>query len=373
VQLSPDTPASPAAPGHGPIFIVGPMGSGTTLMRLIVDSHDNIAIAQETSIMRAYLAHKWIPFHRHGGEWYGRLGWSDEELDDRMREFYTGMFERFAKEQGKSRWGDKTPWHTWHLRELAHLWPDAVFIAMVRHPGAVTASVSERFRQSWGGAAVHWVNTTTEQVQCAVELGDRLLMVRYEDLVTEPDATLREIFAWLDEPWSDRLLEHDKVHAERGTAKKVEGATRSDKPIATDRIAAWADDRTPEQLAVLRERAGELAPFYGYDMDDPTALSPMVTGTDGPRRRTLTGTEVAARKAEFPELKAELEKEITPWAGNRMLTPDAVGIVRGAGRKAAKKAAPAAPKAATAAGRAVDTAVVRGRQLARKARGRFSR
>ena len=92
-----------------PIFIVGPMGSGTTLMRLIVDSHDNIAIAQETSIMRAYLAHKWIPFHRHGGDWYGRLGWSDDELDERMREFYAGMFERFAAGQGKKRWGDKTP------------------------------------------------------------------------------------------------------------------------------------------------------------------------------------------------------------------------------------------------------------------------
>ncbi len=173
--------------GGRPIFIVGPMGSGTTLMRLIVDSHDNIAIAQETSIMRAYLAHKWIPFHRHGGDWYGRLGWSDDELDVRMREFYAGMFERFAAGQGKKRWGDKTPWHAWHLRELARVFPDAVFIAMVRQPGAVATSVSERFRLNWDGAVNHWVNTTTEQVQRGIELGDRLLMVRYEDLVTSPE------------------------------------------------------------------------------------------------------------------------------------------------------------------------------------------
>ena len=82
------TATGDAAHNGGPIFIVGPMGSGTTLMRLIVDSHEHIAIAQETSIMRAYLAHRWIPFHRHGGDWYGRLGWSDDELDARMREFY---------------------------------------------------------------------------------------------------------------------------------------------------------------------------------------------------------------------------------------------------------------------------------------------
>ena len=367
-------PASREPARGGPVFIVGPMGSGTTLMRLIVDSHDNIAVAQETSIMRAYLAHKWIPFHRHGGEWYGRLGWSEDELELRMREFYGGMFERFAAEQGKPRWGDKTPWHTWHLREIATLFPDAVFIAMVRHPGAVATSVSERFRQSWDGAVTHWVNTTSEQVQRGIELGDRLLTVRYEDLVTEPETTLREVFDWLDEPWSDRLLEHDKVHAERGTAKKVEGSTRSDKPIATDRIAAWTENKTPEQLAVLATKAGALAPFYGYDIADATALAPM-TAPGSTHSKTLTGTEMARHKAEFPELAAELEREITPWAGNKMLTPGAFDIIAGAGRKAAKKgaAAPSSPVAATSSGRAVDAAVVRGRQLARKARARFAR
>ncbi len=326
----------------GPIFIVGPMGSGTTLMRLIVDSHEHIAIAQETSIMRAYLAHRWIPFHRHGGDWYGRLGWSDEELDLRMHDFYAGMFERFAASQGKHRWGDKTPWHAWHLRDLGRVFPDAVFIAMVRQPGAVASSVSERFRQTWGGAVTHWVNTTTEQVQRGIELGDRLLLVRYEDLVTDPETTLREVFGWLDEPWSDRLLEHEKVHAERGTATRVEGASRSDRPIATDRVAAWADGRTEQQLTVLSERAGKLARVYGYDVQDAAVLEPM-TVPGSPRQRTLTGTELAVRTALFPELEAELGRDITPWAGNGMLTPDAFGLVKGEGRKPAAPQRPQRP------------------------------
>ena len=146
---------------------------------------------------------------------------------------------------------------------------------MVRHPGAVASSVSERFRQSWGGAVTHWVNTTTEQVQRGIELGDRLLLVRYEDLVIDPERTLREVFGWLDEPWSDRLLEHEKVHAERGTATKVEGASRSDQPIATDRVAAWTDGKTEQELTVLAERAGKLARVYGYDVQDAAALEPM--------------------------------------------------------------------------------------------------
>jgi hypothetical protein len=337
-----DTPVQTT--GGKPIFIVGPMGSGTTLLRLIVDSHDNIAIAQETSIMRAYLAHKWIPFHRHGGDWYGRLGWSDDELDERMREFYGGMFERFAAQHGKARWGDKTPWHAWHIREINRLFPDAVIIATVRHPGAVAGSVSGRFRLGWAGAVSHWINTETELVQRGRELGDRLLMVRYEDLVLDPEATLREVFDWLGEPWSPRLLEHHLVHSERGTARKVEGATRSDQPISTERIAAWAEDVSDDDIALLRKRVDGLAGFFGYDLDDPHRVTPL--GVDGsPRRKTLTGAELGRRRDDFPEL-VQLDEPKTPWGGNRMLTPEALGIVspkKGAAKKAAAKKAAAKP------------------------------
>ncbi len=46
----------------GPIFIIGAMGTGSTLLRLMLDSHDDIAIPQETGFMRAYNAHQYIPF-----------------------------------------------------------------------------------------------------------------------------------------------------------------------------------------------------------------------------------------------------------------------------------------------------------------------
>ena len=46
----------------GPIFIVGPMGSGTTLMRLVLDSHEHIGIPPETGFMRGYKALRFTPF-----------------------------------------------------------------------------------------------------------------------------------------------------------------------------------------------------------------------------------------------------------------------------------------------------------------------
>jgi hypothetical protein len=63
-----------AIPTRGPIFIVSAMGSGSTLLRLILDSHDRIAIPQETGFMRAYNAHQFVPFKWSGRNWAKRMG-----------------------------------------------------------------------------------------------------------------------------------------------------------------------------------------------------------------------------------------------------------------------------------------------------------
>jgi hypothetical protein len=91
-------------------------------------------------------------------------------------------------------------------------------------------------------------------------------------------------------------------------------------------------------MQVLVDRVGELAGFYGYDLTNPETLTPFDVPSS-PGRVTITGTMLAERIAMFPGLKAELERDITPWAGNRMLTPEAFGVLAGPGRKA--DAAPA--------------------------------
>ena len=111
------------------------MGSGSTLIRLILDSHERIGIPQETGFMRAYQAHQFIPLKWSGRNWARRMGWSREELDQELAAFYDRIFSRYIESQGKARWGDKTPLHTWHVDGMARLYPDAQFIGMIRHPG----------------------------------------------------------------------------------------------------------------------------------------------------------------------------------------------------------------------------------------------
>jgi hypothetical protein len=159
--------------------------------------------------------------------------------------------------------------------------------------------------------------------------------------VLDPEATLREVFAWLEAPWSPRLLEHHLVLGERGAPRKVEGGARTDAPISTERISAWTEEATEENVAYLKSKADGLFEFFGYDPDDPDALAPLtVEGTA--RVKTLTGAELARRRDAFPEL-TQLDKPMTPWFGNRMLTPEAIGVATPKSKRAAAKAAAAPP------------------------------
>ncbi len=274
------------------------MGSGTTLLRLMLDSHPHIAIPPETGFMRAYKAHRHIPFKHSGRGWARRLGWTDDELDGLLRELYDTLFMRYAEQHGKRRWGEKTPIHTWHVDAMARLFPDARFVGIIRHPGAVVASNMRRWRHSMPKAAIHYDRYARELARQAARRPARFVVLRYEDLVLQPEPVMRELLAWLDEPWADEVLAHDEVQAARGGRRVVEGRTVVDDPIDVSRISAWVGRLEPVKRERLAARVGRLAAFYGYRMEDPAVLEPLA----GDGRAVARGDEIAARMAVFADL-----------------------------------------------------------------------
>ena len=292
--------AGPLKPAQrrGPIFIVGAQGSGSTLLRLILDSHDNIAIPQETGFMRAYNAHQFIPFKWSGRNWAMRMGWSREELDQELAAFYHRIFSRNVERHGKQRWGDKTPFHTWHIDDMARVFPDALFVGIVRHPGGNVASNMSRFGHPFQQAVSHVNRYNRELARQADNHRDRFAIVRYEELVLRSEPLLRELLEWLGEPWSERVLEHHTVQAEREGRQTVEGQSRRDDPIDASRISKWQTTLTERQQRALGRSLGRLGSFFGYSVDDPLALEPL--GRDG--ELLISGATIGARIDRYPDL-----------------------------------------------------------------------
>jgi Sulfotransferase family len=290
-------PLTPAA-GHGPILIIGAMGSGTTLLRLMLDSHPHIAIPPETGFMRAYNAHQFIPFKWSGRNWAKRLGWSREELDGELAQFYERLFMRYVEHHGKRRWGEKTPLHTFHIDDMARLYPESVFVGMVRHPGGAVASCMSRFGHSFDRATYHYLRYTKEIARQAARYGDRFAVLRYEDLVLQPERSMRELLAWLGEPWSDEVLAHHTIQSSRGGTMKAEGKNRVDEPIDVSRIEKWTRTLNEPARRNVAQRLGALGEFFGYAMQDPRAFAPL--RADG--SPIVHGADVDARIDRFPAL-----------------------------------------------------------------------
>ncbi len=254
--------------GGGPVFLVGSMRSGSTMLRLILDSHPSIAIGPETGFMRAVQATKEIPNFTPGRGWYRQLGWTDEEFDARLREFYDGTFRRYAAEQGKPRWGEKTPFHTGHIAAMADLFPDSVFVGIVRHPGAVARSLEKNFHYTFADAVSYWAGTNLDLVRGGAALGARFALCRYEDLVSDSEPVLRSLTEFLGEPWSPDLLAHHQVQREKGAPRVTNGSTVTRDPIDAARAERWADTMAAEDSQALAE-VSQLAAFFGYDPLDP--------------------------------------------------------------------------------------------------------
>ncbi len=128
-------------------FIVGVTRSGTTLLRLMLDAHPDLAIPPETHFVmdviragkknrdvqafhEAFVENRrWDDFDLDSGELLKRLK-RLEPLDARgaLRCFY----DMYAERMGKSRWGDKTPGYQVKMRRIHRNLPEARFIHLIR-------------------------------------------------------------------------------------------------------------------------------------------------------------------------------------------------------------------------------------------------
>jgi hypothetical protein len=319
---------------QGPIFIVGSMRSGSTMLRLILDSHPRIAIGAETGFMGALLANRRIPGWKHGAEWFGRIGWSGQELDERLRAFYTGMFERHARSQGKVRWGDKTPFHTSHMQEMGEVFPDAAFVGIVRHPGAVAASLHRGFHYAFDEAVGYWCDVNRQMLSSAAKLGDRFTLCRYEDLVADSESVLREVVPSIGEEFDLSLLRHHEVQRAQGAPKLTDGSTSSRDPIDARRAERWSDEITDAERDQLAA-AGPLGAVFGYTA---AGTGPFPSGA---HRWTATGTELARRCAEQPGVldrgaDVQLAMDADPAELARRLAQVEAALARTRGRRAVR-------------------------------------
>ncbi len=264
-------PALPQAsvPARGVILIVGLPRSGSTLLETMLDAHPRVHGTGEvphlgTAIRRV----RELTGVRYPDGWT-RL---DAVALDRLASAYHDRLRNSAGAAGRDAdvLVDKSLYAAQHLGAIDRLLPGATVVHVHRH--RVDAGLSAWMQDlvptmlPWASdlADCGWNVRAQERHMAHWRriLGDRLLSVRYEDLVDDPERELRRILARAGLPFDEACLRHHERRRDVATAS----VGQVDEPV--HRRALGRAERYREHLGPLLEGLG---PEPGSDDAAPTA------------------------------------------------------------------------------------------------------
>ncbi|KQT61102.1 hypothetical protein ASG52_17890 [Methylobacterium sp. Leaf456] len=286
--MSTHTPPAP--------FVIGVGRSGTTLLRLMLDAHPDLAIPTETHFLGALLSTEPgaspadLLARITGSETWPNMGMTADALAEAVAaeaspnpaSVARAFYRLYASQRGKTRWGDKTPPYRGLVSVIAAALPEAFFVHIVRDGRDVALS----YRGLWFGRgddveeqARFWVSEI-ERTRRFCE-GANAVEIRYEDLVTDPAGVLTALCARLDLPFDPVMLDYHR-HAPERMAEFVQPfgvpptqevtierflsihALTGREPDAS-RIGRWRTEMTPAEVKAYERIAGPLLADLGYE------------------------------------------------------------------------------------------------------------
>ena len=288
-------------------FVVGFGRSGTTLLRLMLDAHPDLAIPPETSfvprLIRACEAdgasaesvHELLLAQRR---------WPDMELDSdevlaRWRaldeldpgDVLRALFGLYAEKHGKPRWGEKTPTHYRKIVAISSALPEARFVHMIRDGrdavmslAKVPPSIRARTTTDVAELGERWASAIRRTRRQGRKV-EHYLEVHFEDLITDAEAQLRRVCEFIELDFDPAMLEYHEQSADRlkelerplPPKEGIEDSTAADRvgvfeltaePPKEDRIAVWRREMDPADVTRFEAVAGRVLKRLGYPLQD---------------------------------------------------------------------------------------------------------
>lgn len=278
-----------------PIFVLGCGRSGTTLLRLMLNSHSRIGIPGETWYFPELHADRAAIGDWPDAEWRGRLteriaglpvfaqlGVPSELLRSQLETVTRDEWPlviasanlAFACCERKARWGDKTPGYVRCLPLIKHLFPDAKILHVIRDGRDVVLSF---LQQSFGPNGVlegadYWrADVERGRRDGRQVFGASYHEVRYEELVADPERVLRGVCNAIGEAYEPGMLEyHESAHRYLMDEQQWHDRTRS--APTRDRTERWRGEMSSSDQALFELAAGALLEELGYALTNTRSL-----------------------------------------------------------------------------------------------------
>ena len=281
-------------------IIVGSPRSGTTLLRLMLDAHSELAIPPETGFLtfgetltgkgaelrdtffRVIVTHEaWPDFQIPAQDFRVVL---DQITPFNLSDGYRAFYDLYSNRHGKPRCGDKTPIYCRHLNAIRRVLPEARFIHIIRDGRDAALSLRRMwFSPGWEieTQAAYWRDCVLAARRAGVGHDD-YMEVRYEELVQNAAETLKRVCSHVDlsfqeemlsyyERAPERLREHNGRSLPDGTtlltqAQRLQQQQRTTTPLDPTCVFSWKRTMAADERRRFRRVAGALLEELGYEV-----------------------------------------------------------------------------------------------------------
>ena len=282
-----------------PIFVVGSPRSGTSILTWCLGHHPNIFPVPESNWMGDFAVNVALAYRVGAArDYYSILSAMDIPNDELFAAFGRSINDlilghrtdlerkRFAKRielkidprwikaastaaGPKTCWVDGTPEYSFHIYGLRKLFPQALFVHLVRDVRAVVRSminfhrVTEiRLVANEEEAYRYWMRTVSACLVAERAYGPSVVYrIGYADLINEPESTMRSLLDFLSEPYTARCLE---PLSQRINSSNVSDDFKADHPATDPAVVEDATrlnrdlEQTAQPAAASRAAADEM-------------------------------------------------------------------------------------------------------------------
>jgi hypothetical protein len=307
-----------------PVFVVGCPRSGTTLVQCILSASSQAFSLPETHFFSWVLPvlglqpgdaadPSVVQCVRQELASEAQLSlptefWSRLEATTKLSvsDVFVAVVEHFRPADGL-RAIEKTPRHVLHLDTLGEVFPDALFVNVVRNPVDVSSSlqgVPFESSRSMLSHAQRWLESIQAARTYAATHSSRICTIVYERLVREPDAEVRRLCGFVELAYEPAMLEEFGREAARNVIAGAE-AWKGDvsSGVIVDRQGVWRSRLTPGQAWLVAQATSGARHEYGYPAVRGASAASIVSATCREafvrfrEARSSTGVVGAARHA----------------------------------------------------------------------------
>ena len=255
------------------------------MLRLMLNAHPEVAVPPESRfVVDLYTGSDEVETlalltrlaqHDRFAAWELPIEAVRGELGDTTRAPYADVmraaYRAYARLQGKSRWGDKTPRYVEHLDLLSRLFGDARFIHLIRDGRNVALSYADvPFGPKTAAAAADvWARRVSAGMRVGRTLEHRYLEMLYEDLVEDAAGEIKALCEFLELDFDAGMLDYTERARDAVLPRAASynpNITR--KPMSN--VRAWETSMPEDQVEVFEAVAGPVLSDLGYPRHFPS-------------------------------------------------------------------------------------------------------